>query len=133
MAGSWSTTVYNQVRNSELKTITFTFIGSADDGTVPDHALTTTELEFMTGTQIMDVETIPGTPAPDNSWLPTLEDVSGDIVEFTARSQARQHFTPTKDGVGNYVPIDGRALTLKIAANTVVSATAQIRFTLARL
>jgi hypothetical protein len=138
MAGSWSGSIYNEVPAQEFspfKTIEWTFTADAANGSVPDMVIPAEDLYYMAGKFITLLETVPGATAPTNQWDATLEDAHGDILggALQNRAQTREFADPLQNGSVRYIPCDGRALTLKVANNSVNSATAAIRLFLSRV
>ena len=130
--GTWAAPIYNEVPAQEFspfKTVDFTFTASADDGSVPDLVLSADVRAWMAGKSFYMIETIPGSTGPTAATAVTLEDSKGDLLggAVTIAASARQICRPIVNGKEDIMPYDGRALTLKVASNSVHSAVATIR------
>jgi hypothetical protein len=135
--GSWAAPVPVGDPTSPIKTITFTWIGDSAAGTVPAYVIPAASLAFMKNYYIYVVETDPGTPAPTTLYDITITNAGARDVLGGAgadRSATLQEVVlPKFDATNNlYVPLDGTALTINVAATTVNSATAYIKLWLAK-
>ena len=135
--GSWAAPVPVGVPTSQIKTITFTWIGDSGGGTVPAYVIPAASLAFMKDYWIYAIETDPGSPAPTTLYDITITNAgTRDVLGGACadRSATLQEVVPPKfDGTNPmYVPLDGTALTINVTNTTVNSATAYIKLWLAR-
>jgi len=131
--GSWSAPTYNEVAAQEFspfKSIEWTFTGSADDGSVPDLVLSAEERYWLSGKSFYMAEIIPGSAGPTADYDISIEDAAGDIFEDALKDLSatlRERRRPQVNGKEDVFPYDGRALTIKVAGNSVHSAVATLR------
>jgi hypothetical protein len=137
-AGSWSSTVAKKdIRNANLRTVTWSFTAADDDGTVPDLTVAAADLAFMEGWFLYLVEVNPGSTGPsDDAWDIAVTDANGyDITggQLVNLDSSDTEMKFLKVGAAYaFIPLDGTALTISIAQNSVNSATASIKFYLAK-
>jgi hypothetical protein len=142
-AGSWTNTgtthyvVAPGAPDTSFGYVEFTFVGDASTGSVPDLTVPATAKNMLTGWYLGKVEVKYMTTAPTSGWnvylydaLDTTQDLLGGGTTSLTQTPG---FYQAKSTLGNdYIPYDGRALTLHVTGNSVDSATATIRIYRAR-
>lgn len=122
--------------NPNLQVLTFTCLGSDNDGDFPAIAVTDAITSQIKGWYIYEVRTYPGTKAPQNAWDITITDSDGFDLMGTAladRAQTAERALP-KWATGLYasIPVQG-TLTLNITGTNVTVSTPIIKVFLTKL
>ncbi len=116
--------------NKNLMILTFTCLGSDNDGDFPAIATTAAITADIVGWYIYEVRTYPGTKAPQDQWDITITDSDGfDLMgtALTNRAQTAERALPKwATGVYADVPIYG-TLTLNITGTNVTVSTPIIK------
>jgi hypothetical protein len=115
-----------------VATLTFAWTGDASDGTIPATAISAAHLAKLEGFKLDMLYTDPGAVAPTDNYDITLEDANGvDILGGAGadRDTANtERALPLVGAAVHQIPIDGGALTFKIANQAVHSATGVAKF-----
>jgi hypothetical protein len=111
--------------NPNLMILTFTCLGSDNDGDFPSISTTAAITSEIVGWYISEVRTYPGTKAPQNLWDVVINDSdSFDLMGGTLgdRSQAAQRAMPLwTTGLYASVPIYGTLALVITGTNVTVS------------
>lgn len=76
--------------NPNLMVLTFTCLGSSDDGDFPSINTTAAITSQIVGWYISEVRTYPGSKAPQNAWDITIKDTDGyDLMGGTLADRAQ--------------------------------------------
>jgi len=130
MAGSVVTTLSKVDTSgtdpSGVRLLTFAWTADADNGSVPDTAISANQAKVLSGLKAVLAITNPGTTAPTDNYDITLENTDGACIfggslsnrDTSNSEQAR----PTISTLAGESVVDG-ILTFKLANNSVNSAT----------
>ncbi len=130
---------------SPMKVLTFTCIGSVDDGSIPDTAISAANLALLKGYYLYTVTADPGGTPPDVADVFLLdaasEDLLGSIDGGTTANKGLSliHATLTKTTMPfthylgqHYFPAVTGTITLRVTNQATVSATYTITLIFAR-
>lgn len=136
-AGSVTQAIKNYT-NGNMRTVTFSWVGDAANGTVPSTATSTAITTDISGWYVYAIETVPGSVAPTPLYDIVINDASGfDIAggQLANRSAtATERVIPKLDATASLyggVLVDS-ALTLVITNQSAVSATGTVKLFLAQ-
>lgn len=124
--------------NTTTSVLTFSFIGDASNGSVPDTAISAAILDKVEGWYIYMVDTKPGTTAPTTLYDITIENADGvDLMGGTLANRsatAAERATATIDTVKAItgMPQIVGATTIKVTNQSVASATWTMKIYLTR-
>jgi len=139
-AGSVTQT-YEVNRNTNVSTLTFAFVGAADDGTVPSTATSTDITAAIQGMCIYEVITNPGSTAPTTLYDIVLNGTDGEdlmggtLADRSATASQRAVPLLMTTALGTEIPgrsIINGAMTLVITHQDVHSATGTVKVFLTR-
>lgn len=105
--------------NGPLWVATFSWTGDASGGSVPATAATCLTQNVLQGHSIVQAETIPGSPAPTNTYAVTVTDANG--VDITAGQLAALSSSAAAMWTITAPPLNG-GLTIHVTGNSVNSA-----------
>lgn len=133
------------ITNAPIRILTFTAVGSADDGSIPDTATSAAITTALTGYYLYTVTANPGATAPDAADVFLLdaagEDLLGSVDGGTTANKGANliHATLTKTTMPythylsqHYFPLISGAVTLRVSNQATVSATYTITLVFVR-
>lgn len=116
---------------ANVRTLTFTCVGDASNGSIPDEDTTAANTRDLIGWELWKVQAIYGVTGPtDNSDVYIKDsngvDLMGGYGENMLDNAAHNEAPPRIDGVASLQPVDG-TLTLDVDNQSVNSATYVIK------
>lgn len=113
-----------------VRVLTFTCTADASDGSFPATALSSSNLQKLTGWFLMAVKTNPGATAPTDNWDFTITD--GNAIDMLEGAGANRHTTTSQlVNAAHYLPVTD-TWTLNITGNSVNSAIIALQAVFAR-